>query len=292
MDDTTGAGIAFPYPFGYPIVNKVLVDWAKSSSHVVISTKTEAKLARLILQDFVKVCITWLDPHLRPAERKGEPVFSDSFSLGSHQPSKSSMSSLEDKLAESRAATVKPEEAVESKLTPDPGTVELLAEISTMRAKDALTRTLLYFCHYVLEPSLHTTLLQVYQNKVFEDRDVVMSWVDAETTILQGKIEEISFDFYVRAFTFRRADNSTLRSWLVQAQNFLLAMGSKDIKLCDRDKVAFVLRNVSPREMEKFSKDALAKGITPMLSECVWEQRTMPNFSSSQVQHTCPEEAR
>ena len=63
--DTTGAGIAFPYPFGYPIVNKVLVDWAKSSSHVVISTKTEAKLARLILQDFVKVCITWLDPHLR-----------------------------------------------------------------------------------------------------------------------------------------------------------------------------------------------------------------------------------
>ena len=93
----------------------------------------------------------------------------------------------------------------------------------------------------------------------------MMSWAEAETTILQGKIEEISFDFYVRAFTFRRADNSTLRSWLVQAQNFLLAMGSKDLKLCDRDKVAFVLRNVSPREMEKFSRDALDKGITPML---------------------------
>ena len=167
MDDTTGAGIAFPYPFGYPIVNKVLVDWAKSSSHVVISTKTEAKLARLILQDFVKVCITWLDPHLRPVERKSEPVFGDSFSLGSHQPSKASMIALEEKLAESRASTVKPEEdAVESKSLPDPGTVDLLAEISTMRAKDALTRTLLYFCHYVLDPSLHTTLLQVYQNKV------------------------------------------------------------------------------------------------------------------------------
>ena len=96
MDATTGAGIAFPYPFGYPIVNKVLVDWAKSSSHVVISTKTEAKLARLILQDFVKVCITWLDPHLRPAERKSEPVFSDSFSLGSHQPSKTAMMALEE----------------------------------------------------------------------------------------------------------------------------------------------------------------------------------------------------
>ena len=110
------------------------------------------------------------------------------------------------------------------------------------RRSDALTRTLLYFCHYVLDPSLHTTLLQVYQNKVSEDRDVMMSWADAETTILQGKIEEISFDFYVRSFTFRRADNSTLRSWLVQAQNFLLAMGSKDLKLCERDKVAFVLR--------------------------------------------------
>ena len=113
----------------------------------------------------------------------------------------------------------------------------------------------------------------------------MFSWTDAETTILQGKIEEISFDFYVRAFTFRRADGSTLRSWLVQAQNFLLAMGSKDLKLCERDKVAFVLRNVSPREMEKFSKNALDKGITPMLGECVWEQRTMPTFSSSQVQH-------
>ena len=37
LDAATGAGIAFPYPFGYPIVNKVLVDWAKSSSHVVIA---------------------------------------------------------------------------------------------------------------------------------------------------------------------------------------------------------------------------------------------------------------
>ena len=104
LDSVIGAGIAFPYPFGYPIVNKVLVDWSKSASHVVISTKTEAKLARLILQDFVKVCITWLDPHLRPVERKSEPVFGDSFSLGSHQPSKAAMVALEGQLAESRAA--------------------------------------------------------------------------------------------------------------------------------------------------------------------------------------------
>ena len=50
-----GAGIAFPYPFGRPVVNKVLVDWVKSPSYTVISTKTEAKLARLILQDFLKI---------------------------------------------------------------------------------------------------------------------------------------------------------------------------------------------------------------------------------------------
>ena len=77
------------------------MDWPKSASHVVISTKNEAKLARLILQDFAKV---WLDPHLRLAERKNEPVFGDSFSLGSHQPSKSAMAALELQVIESRAA--------------------------------------------------------------------------------------------------------------------------------------------------------------------------------------------
>ena len=106
----------------------------------------------------------------------------------------------------------------------------------------------------------------------------MISWEDAKATILQGRIEEISFDFYVRAFTFRRADNSTLRSWLIQAQNFLLAMKSKDLTLCGKDNVAFVLRNVSPREMENFSTRALGEGIAAiiMLGECVWEQRTMP----------------
>ena len=165
-DAVTGAGIAFPYPFGYPIVNKVLVDWSKSASHVVIS-KTEAKLARLILQDFSKVCLTWLDPHLRPAERKNEPVVGDSFSLGSHQPSKSAMAALELQLVESRAAVKSEDASVESKELPDPKSVDLVSKIHMMRAKDALTRTVLYFCHYVFDPSLHTTLLQVYQNRVF-----------------------------------------------------------------------------------------------------------------------------
>ena len=117
-----------------------------------------------------------------------------------------------------------------------------------------------------------------------------MSWVDAEATILHGKIEEISFDFYVRAFTFRRADGSTLRSWLVQAQNFLLAMKSKDLTLCENDIVAFVLRNVSPREMENFSKDALDKGITPMPGECVCESG--PTQMELVPRASCPEETR
>ena len=37
------------------------------------------EMAHLMLQDFMKVCRSWLDPHLRPTERKSEPVFGDSF---------------------------------------------------------------------------------------------------------------------------------------------------------------------------------------------------------------------
>ena len=67
-------------------------------------------------------------------------------------------------------------------------------------------------------------------------------------------------NLYVRAFTFRHADNSTLRSWLVQVQHCLLAIKYKDLRLCEKDKVAFVLRNVSPREMKKFFKRDLERG--------------------------------
>ena len=41
----------------------------------------------------MKVCRSWLDPHLRPTERKSEPVFGDAFVLGDHEPSKSAMGS-------------------------------------------------------------------------------------------------------------------------------------------------------------------------------------------------------
>ena len=172
---------------------------------------------------------------------------------------KAAMATLEHSLLESRAAGVKSEgdslesegDAVETKAMVDTKADDLVLKISLMRAKDALTmQNVIVLLSYILDPALHTTLLQVHQNKIFEDPDKMISWETAMITILQGKVEEISFDYYVRAFTFRRADSSTLRSWLIQAQNFLLAMNSKDLKLCKKDKIAFVLRNVSPKEMD------------------------------------------
>ena len=94
---------------------------------------------------------------------------------------------------------------------------------------------------------LHKTLLQVFQNAVFENPAELISWEKARDVILAGRVQEVSFDLYMRVFAYRRADNVSLRAHLILARNYLLGMASRGLTLSKSDATAFVLRHVFER---------------------------------------------
>ena len=88
-------GVEFPSPFIYPVTNKKLEDWKKSSHFVQVTVASERGVAELILKDYMQVVIQWLDPMMRRAGHKDEPVFATGFDVSSHVPSEEEMAELE-----------------------------------------------------------------------------------------------------------------------------------------------------------------------------------------------------